>query len=228
MVAQVLLGSGHPEDFALVEIIEVGKIDVGLVENSDFPGLEPRTEPVGSGGVVVGGFLDDREGGQEGAQIESQVALRGGFPAPVFRPAHAVGHQRDGGRVDGVDRALEAPGQALVTQPEMPALVLKVFEHPPEEILHHVGITHLVGMRERVARGRHSTADGGELAGMVTQAVTDVVEPHGMGELGIDQAHHMTEWTEATGLGIDAVFTRELWHEMTRNELAYLVENWES
>jgi len=54
------------------------------------------------------------------------------------------------------------------------------------------------------------------------QPVTDVVEPNGMGELGVDQADQMTPWAERPRFLVHAGLPRQPWHHVAGNEIANL------
>ncbi len=223
-VGHVVFRAGDPVDAAPVEGEEVEEIDVSLVKQSGFAFLEIGAELLGAGVVVVAGFLDDGAGGQEGLQVETKVELGGGFAAAVFGPAHAIGDERDGAGVDGANGLLETPGKSFVTAPEMGGGVLEVFEDFPEEFLHHVAVTGLVGMGECVFRGRRGTADGGKLRGVVRETVADVVESDGMGELGVEQGDDVTPRAEGAGLLVDAILAGDFRNEVLGNELAKLAQ----
>lgn len=74
----------------------VKKIDVGLIEERDFPLFEIGAQLAGASVVVVRGLFDDGETWQEALQVESEVELGGGLAPPVLRPIDAVGNQRNG------------------------------------------------------------------------------------------------------------------------------------
>lgn len=99
-----------------------------------------------------------------------------------------------------------------------------MFEHLPEEFLHHVAVAGFVGVGEGVFGRRRGTSDGGKLGGVMCQPVTDIVEADGMGQLGIEQGHDMTPWAEGAGLLVDAIFAGDFRHEVLRNELAKLTQ----
>lgn len=64
-VAEVVLGSCDPEDTAVRQIEEVGKVNVGFVEDRDLSGLKPGAELHGAGVIMVGGLLDDAKAGRK-------------------------------------------------------------------------------------------------------------------------------------------------------------------
>ena len=107
----------------------------------------------------MAGFFDNGEGREKSLQIEPQMTFGGRLAAPMFCPAHAIGHQGDGARVDRMDGTGEAAGDAFVRQSEVGRQTLKVVESLPEKRLHHVGVplreVGVLGVvaREEVARG---------------------------------------------------------------------------
>ena len=152
--AEVVLRSGHPKDAAIGEVEEVVEVDVGLIEQGDLPVLEPSTKLAGAGVVVMGGFLDDGEARQEVLQVQAHMKFRGGLAPAVLGPVHAVGHQGDGTRIDGVDGFLESPGQGIVAPrwPEPRLESMEVFERRPEELFHQLGIPARIGVAQSVSR----------------------------------------------------------------------------
>ena len=128
VAAQVILGSCDPEDATSRQIEEVGKVDIGLVEDGDLPGLEPGAKLHGADVVMMGNFFDDSKGRKEGLQAQAQMHLRSRLAAAVLGPVHAVGHQRNGRGIDGMDGPLEAAGQSALTtcRAELRAKRLKV------------------------------------------------------------------------------------------------------
>lgn len=120
----------------------------------------------------------------------------------------------------------EPPRDALVAQAETSGhTVLEMGEGLPEKILHHVAVAVCIGMGEGVAGRRHGPAKAAEPARMNAQAVTDIIESEGVGELGEKQAHDMTPWREGAGFLVDAVLCCEPCNEKRRNLLAELGEH---
>ncbi len=103
-----------------------------------------------------------------------------------------------------MDRLAEAPGQPLVANAE--ATGHESFEMTqglPKQCFHHVAVAGLVGMGQRVARGRDGPAQAAKPASVDAQGVADIVEPDGMSELGIDQTDDMTPRSEGPGFLVD-------------------------
>ena len=63
---------------------------------------------------------------------------------------------------------------------------------------------------------------------MQPQGITDIVEPDGMGQLGIEQAHDMTPGRKRAGTLNHASIPRQLGHQMRRNKIAELVQEREA
>jgi len=57
---------------------------------------------------------------------------------------------------------------------------------------------------------------------MQPQPVADVVEPDGMGELGVDKADQMAPRAEGAGLFVHAGLLRQLRHQIRWNQIANL------
>src|SRR5690606_38606261 len=96
--------------------------------------LQSGTQVHHTAAVMMRGFFDDGDGRQKSLQVEAEVQLGRRFASPVFGPVHAIGNQRNGGRIQAVNRLLKAAGQPLVasgwTEPRK--LVLQMVEHFPE------------------------------------------------------------------------------------------------
>lgn len=220
-VGHVVLGAGDPVDAALMEGVEVQEVDVGFVEEDDLAVLEVGAELLGACIVVVAGFLDDGAGGKESLQVEAQVHFGRGFAAAVLGPVHGVGNQGDGAGIDGGDGLVKTAGQALIPDAEASGRGgLEMFEGFPEEFLHHIAVAGFVRVGEGVLGGRRGTPDGGELGGVVRESVADIIEPHGVGELGVNETHDMAPRAEGPSLLVDTVLAGELGDEMFGYELA--------
>jgi hypothetical protein len=66
---------------------------------------------------------------------------------------------------------------------------LQMTQNRPENPFRKAGVTFLVGVGEIIATGRRRTAQRYQQPVVKPQAVADVVESDGMGELGVDQTH---------------------------------------
>ncbi len=89
----------------------MGEVQKRLVEDDDLPGPHARAEFAGAEAVVFAGGAADGKAGQEGLQIQAEMALGGGLAAAVLGPVPTAGDEWDGGGVHEVDGALEAEGE---------------------------------------------------------------------------------------------------------------------
>jgi len=80
-------------------------------------------------------------------------------------------------------------------------------------------------MGKGVARRRKCDPDTPEQAGMMAQSVTDIIETNGMGELRVEQRHHVTPRGERPRLGFDPVLAGQLGDQVAWNQVANLREN---
>jgi len=126
-----------------------------------------------------------------------------------------------------VDRlALELAGQSLPASAadEIRGQQTQVLKDRPEEFLRHLCRAHFVRMRKRVAGGRGSATDAGERPGLQAQGIAHVVKTNAVGELRVDQRHHMTPRTERAGFFSRFSLPRNLGHQKLRNEVANLTQ----
>lgn len=225
-VAEVVLGSCDPEDTAVRQIEEVGKVNVGFVEDRDLSGLKPGAELHGAGVIMVGGLLDDGEGRKESLQVQAQMHLRSRLTAAVLGPVHAVGHQSDGRRVDRMDRPLESAGQAAVATrwPEARTKRLKVSQDAPKQLFHHIAVAVLVRVRERVTTWRNRTTDRSKFGGVVPEAVADIVQPNRVGQLRKQKTNHVAPWSEGAGLFVHAMLAGKFFRQVRRDEFTKLMQ----
>lgn len=75
--------------------------------------------------------------------------------------------------------------------------------------------------------GGSAPPDTPEQACMMAQPVTDIVETDGMGELRVEQRHHMARCGERPRPGFDPVLARQLGDQVAGNKVANLRENTE-
>ena len=222
---EVVLGPGDPEDAATGQVEEVGKVEVSLVEHGDLSGLEPCAQRHGSGVVMVGGLFDDGEGRKESLQVQPQMHFGGGLAAAVFGPVHAVGHQGDGRGINGMDRSLEAPGQAavLTRRAEPWTKRLKMLQNAPEQFFHHVTVAMLVRIRERVAAWSNRPTDRAKFRFVVTKAVAYIVEPDRVGQLREQKTHYLAPFRESPALHVHAMLARQFFRQMWRDQFTNLM-----
>jgi len=102
----------HPKAF-----LEVHEINVGLVEDNDFPGTNARSDFAGPLVVVLGSGVDNGKRGKKAVQAEPEVHLDGGLASAVLCPTDAVGDQFHDGGVHSVDPDFETPQQILAFFP---------------------------------------------------------------------------------------------------------------
>lgn len=223
---QVILGSGHPEDAPITQIEEIGEVDVGLVEDRDLSGLKPGAQRHGAGVVMMGGFFDDRKSRKESLQVQPQMHLSGGLAAAVLGPVHAIGHQCDSRRINGMDRAFESTGQPVVAArgPEPRAERLKMSENTPKQFLHHVAVAVSVGVRERVAAWCHCPTDRSKLASVVSKAVADIVQPNRVRQLRKQKTDNVAPRSEGAGLLVHAMLAGKFFRQVRRDEFTKLMQ----
>ena len=225
-VAKVVLGPGNPEDAPLMQLKEAEEVHVGLVEDRDLSGLQSGTQGHCPGAVVMGCFLNNGKIWKETLQVEPQVHLGGSLAATVLGPVHAVGHQRDRRGIHCMNRPLEAMGQSPVTscRTKSRRQLLQVGKYLPEKILHHVRVTRIVRMRERIAARWYRSTNHGQFGRMVSQRVADIVQSNRMGQLGEKQAHHMAPWRKGASLLIDPIFLGEFLRQVRRDKFTKLMQ----
>lgn len=145
----------------------------------------------------------------------------------VLRPIHARGDQRDGGRIHYMNHAAKAAGDtpAPAAESETGREALKMIAHRPENLFGQPSIAHLVGMGEGIAAGCRGSAQRGEQIPVQPQSVADIIEPDGVGELRVEQAHQMAPGGKRARLPVHARRPRQLRHQMRRNEIANLPQH---
>jgi hypothetical protein len=201
---QVVLGARDPEDVARRQVGQVLEVDVSLVEDDDFAWFHARAQLTRPEVVVLAGGVEDGEARQEALQVEADVALGGGFAAPVLGPVHASGDPLNGRGVDDVNGALESEGEAWATTvTELRNERLEVMESLPEEGLGHGGIAFAIGMRKAVLARRRRPADGGERTGSEPEGIGDIVESESVGQLGEQQADDVAPRAVGATLRLD-------------------------
>src|SRR5438445_3496951 len=226
---QIILGSGDPEDLPHGQIGQMLKVHIGFVKDHNFPGLHACAQFVRPPVVVLSGAVHQCKAGQEALQVEPHVTLGGRFAPTVLGPIHTPSHQLNGGRVNHMNQALEPEGEARATSsPKARMELLQMLEHRPEQRLGHFRIALPVGMRERVLAGRRCAANGRQRTGVQPQGIAHVVETQGVGELGVEQTHHMTPGAKGPRLDFHTGIARQLRHQMVGNQIAELVQEGEA
>ena len=155
---------------------------------------------------MMGGFFDHGKTRQKRLQVQSQMHLGGGLAAAMFGPVHAVGHQRNGRRIDSMHGPLESPGQSAVTSRRTKAakLRLQVLQRLPEEGLHHIAVAVPVGVRQAIAAGSGGTPNRSQFGCVMTQALAHVVQSNGVSQLRVKQTHHVAPGRKRTALRLHA------------------------
>ena len=222
---QVILGAGYPEYAALRQVRQMGEIHIRLVEDDDFTRLNMGAKFARPDAVMLGGGVHDGAAGQEGLEIEPDMAFGGSLAAAMFGPVQRAGHQLDGGRIHDVDEAFETEGEARRAVTAKGGLQgLQMFQHRPEKLLGQFRIAGAVGVRECVFGRRRGPTQRRERAGVKPQGVAHVVETETVGDLGIKQAHDMTPRTERAGVLFHASLAGQFGNQMRRNEVAKLAQ----
>ena len=125
-----------------------------------------------------------------------------------------------------MDPDLETPQQALAlaARGEIRTGLLEVAKHGPEEFLGKLCVALLVRIGEAVL-GWRGDAETQEDGGFEPQPVADIVESHGMGELGEEHRRKMAHDAEAAGFGLHAGFEGVAVDQSARNEVEHLFED---
>src|ERR1035437_7644379 len=97
-----------------------------------------------------------------------------------------------------------------------------------EEVLGHLGRAFPIGGGEGVLAGRGRAAHGRERSRVQPQGVADIVEANGVGQLSVEQAHHMTPWRERPEAFDDPSLPRQFGHQMRWNKIAELMQEREA
>jgi len=220
-------GAADPEDSPQEEVVEMGKIDVGLVKDDDLSGLDSRADLSGSLGIVVAGRVDEDETGQEALEIEPHVALGGRLAPAVLGPVHASGHQLDGRGVHNVNGLAETASYApsATSLRKVRRERIKVTERGPKKLFGQLGLSLLARMGESVSAGRSRPANRGKRSTMEPQRVTHVIETNGVCQLGVEHGNDMAPGRKCSAGLVHPSLSRQLRHEMRRNEIAELSQN---
>ena len=107
---------------------------------------------------------------------------------------------------------------------EVRGKLLQMRKGLPEQFLHHVAVAMFVRMGKRVAARRHNASDRCQLRGTVSQRVTDIIEPDGMGELSEKKGHHVAPRREGPRLLVYPVFAGGFFRLMRRDKFTKLMQ----
>jgi hypothetical protein len=88
-----VLGARDPADAARVEVVEVGEVHAGFVEDDDLALIKCGADLAGAPVVVLPGGVHDGVGGQEAFEAQAKLHLRCGLALAVLGLVQAVGHQ---------------------------------------------------------------------------------------------------------------------------------------
>ena len=227
--AEIILGAGDPEHVAGGQVGQMGEVHISLVKDDNLPGPHARAHFAGAQAFVFAGGVHEGEARQEGLQVEPEMALGGGLAAAMFGPVQTAGDQLDGGGVHQMNHPLEAEGKPRAAIPAKAGVeFFQMAQDGVEEVLGHLGGAFAVGGGERILAGRGRATHRRERPRMQAQGVADIVEADGMGQLGVEQAHHMTPRRERPGAFDDASIPRQFGHQMCRNKIAELVQEREA
>ncbi len=203
------------------------EIHIGFVEDDNLPGLHTRANLPRPLGIVVTGGVNEDEIGQKTLEVEPHVALGCGLAAAMFGPVHARSNQLDGRGIHNVDRLAEAVGHAPAPTPTGKARgqCLKVPKHSPEKLLSQNGLALLARMGEPVTTRRGRAANCRERATMKAQLITHVIESDRVGQLRVEHRDDMASRGKRPARFVHPRFSRQLRHELGRNEIAELAQN---
>ena len=226
-VVQVVFGSADPVDAAFVQVAQVVKIQVGLVEHYDFTGLQGRAQGVRLAAVVKPGRVNDGALRQKRLQVQAQMALGRRFPAPVLGPIHAVGHQLNGGRIERMD-GFAKPPQIASPNPtfgKTRALVHQMFHHRPVQRFRHPTVPHPIGVAQVVPTRWRRPANRFQGTRVHAQGIADIVQPNRVCHLSVQQRNHMAPRSECPTLVVHTEFLGQMENQMAWNQIAQLLEN---
>jgi len=102
---------------------------------------------------------------------------------------------------------------------------LKVSEHSPENLLGQHGLALFARMGESVTTRRSRAANHRERTTMKSQRVTHVVETNRVRQLCVEHRNLMAPRRKCASGLVHPSLTRQLWHEIGRNEIAELPQN---
>ena len=97
-----------------------------------------------------------------------------------------------------------------------------MFQHFPKQRLGHRRISLTIGMGQRIATGRRRPSHRAQFAGMQAQPITRIVEAKAMGQLHVDQRHHMTPRAKTARLPLNSFLSRQRGNQERRNQIANL------
>src|SRR5438445_811223 len=81
---------------------------------------------------------------------------------------------------------------ATATGPEARRQAFQMAQNCPEELFGHGGRADFIGVRKAIAARSGGPAQRGQRTGVKMQRITNIVESQGVGDLGVQQRHHVT------------------------------------
>ena len=102
--------------------------------------------------------------------------------------------------------------------------LLQLGQHFPEQRFGQGGVALPVGVREGILARRGGPANGRKRPRVQPQRIAHVVQSQSMGQLGIDQADHITPGLEGAALALRVVLARQSRHQMVGNQIAQLAQ----
>ena len=222
---QVVLGAGDPEHLPHRQVGEMGEVQIRLVKDHNLPGAHAGAHFARPQVVVFARRGHQCELGQEGLEIEPDMALGGSFAPAMFGPVQTAGDELNGGRVHDVNHPLEAAGKPRpVARSKSRRQGLQVRQHFPEQLFGQLRIPLPVGVRETILARRGRAPNRRERTGAQSEGVTHVIETQTVRYLRVKQTDDMTPRAERAGLSLTAGSARQLRHQMVRNEIAKLAQ----
>jgi hypothetical protein len=225
---KVVFGAGDPKDLPCRQIGQMVEVHRRLVKDDDFTRVDTGAKLASPLGFMLGGGVHDGAAGEEGLQVEAEMALGGGLAPTMFGPVQGTGHQLNGGGIHDLDEALETESEFRAAVAAEGGLQgLQMIQHGPEELFGHFRVAGAMGVGQRVFRRGRGGAQRRQRAGVKAQRVADVVEPQTVGQLGVKQTDDMAPGSELAPLFFHAGVARQFGHQMRRNEVANLAQQGE-
>ena len=133
--AHVVLGASNPNHVSLMQVMQMGKVHVGFVENDNFSGANRLAKSPRHFRIGVLAPVHDGKIRQKGLQIQIQVHFRRRFLLPMLRPVHAFRNELNRCGIYHVDRSPEPPRQPRIVPIsgyELRVLFLDIAQYCPK------------------------------------------------------------------------------------------------
>ena len=139
-------------------------------------------------------------------------------------PIHARGDQRNGRRIDQMNRPRKSAGKSLPSfATDKPRReITQVLEDRPKEFLGHLRGPNFIGVGQVVAAGRSRPSQARQRTRMQAQRITQVIESDAVGQLRIQQGKDVAPGAEGPDFLFDPSLSRQFRNEKVGNEIAYL------